>query len=99
MDVCIFTFMKKCIVFIGVLCGICLSVFAESRNSWSTAGFYGLEVYLLAEGLIDGKVVVSEMKRPARRPAKIVMWVDDEGEKLVADGSDFVTVIAAITDQ
>lgn len=43
MDVCIFTFMKKCIVFIGVLCGICLSVFAENRNSWSTAGFYELK--------------------------------------------------------
>ncbi|WP_302303656.1 glycoside hydrolase family 2 protein [Culturomica massiliensis] len=57
------------------------------------------EVYLLAEGLIDGKVVAREIKRPARRPAKIIMWVDDNGKKLTADGSDFVTVVAAIADQ
>ena len=64
----------------------------------SRAGKQG-EVYLLAEGLIDGKVVAREMKRPARRPAKIVMWLDDNGKKLVADGSDFITVVAAIADQ
>ena len=57
------------------------------------------DVYLLAEGLMDGKVVVSDKKMPARRPSKIILWLDNEGVDLVADGSDFVTVVAAIADQ
>lgn len=55
-------------------------------------------VWLLAEGLIDGKVVASHKVLPARRPAKIVLKLDNENVPLKADGSDFVTVIASITD-
>lgn len=58
------------------------------------------DVYLLAEGLIDGKVVATHKVQPARRPEKIIMWVDSVGgERLKADGSDFVTVIAAVADR
>lgn len=57
------------------------------------------EVYLLAEGLIDGQLVASDKKIPARRPVKVVLWLDNEGVDLVADGSDFVTVVAAIADR
>ena len=54
------------------------------------------DVYLLAEGLIDGKVVATHKVVPARRPEKILLWMDNEGTDLKADGSDFVTVVAAV---
>ena len=57
------------------------------------------DVYLLAEGLIAGKVVATHKVAPARRAEKILLWLDDEGTKLTADGSDIVTVVAAITDK
>lgn len=57
------------------------------------------DVYLLAEGLIDGKVVATHKVVPARRPEKILLWVDNEGTDLKADGSDFVTVVAAVADK
>lgn len=57
------------------------------------------DVYLLAEGLIDGKVVATHKVTPSRRPEKILLWVDNEGTDLQADGSDVVTIIAAIADK
>ena len=57
------------------------------------------DVYLLAEGLIDGKVVATHKVVPARRPEKILLWMDNEGTNLKADGSDFVTVVAAVADK
>ncbi|MDL2282000.1 glycoside hydrolase family 2 protein [Parabacteroides sp. OttesenSCG-928-G06] len=56
-------------------------------------------VFLLAEGMIDGKVVATHKVEPARRPEKILLWVDDEETGLQADGSDIVTVVAAIADK
>ena len=57
------------------------------------------DVYMLAEGLMDGKVVTTHQVMPARRPSKIVLWIDNEGTALKADGSDFVTVVAGIADK
>ena len=57
------------------------------------------DVYLLAEGLIDGTVVATHKVVPARRPEKILLWMDNEGTDLKADGSDFVTVVAAVADK
>ena len=57
------------------------------------------DVYLLAEGLIDGKVVATHKVVPAGRPEKILLWMDNEGTDLKADGSDFVTVVAAVADK
>lgn len=57
------------------------------------------DVYLLAEGLINGKVVATHKVVPARRPEKILLWMDNEGTDLKADGSDFVTVVAAVADK
>ena len=57
------------------------------------------DVYLLAEGLIDGKVVATHKVVPARRPEKILLLMDNEGTDLKADGSDFVTVVAAVADK
>lgn len=57
------------------------------------------DVYLMAEGLIDGKVVATHKVMPARRAEQVRLKVDNEGMALHADGSDFVTVIAEITDK
>ena len=56
------------------------------------------EVYMLAEGIIDGKVVATHKVTPARRPTKLILWADNEGMNLEANGSDMVTVVAAIAD-
>ena len=70
--------------------------FMTDRNA-AMAG-HGEDIYILAEGLVDGKVVATHKVEPARRPEKIKLWIDDEHTGLEADGSDFVTVVAAITD-
>ena len=57
------------------------------------------EVYLLAEGLMAGKVVVTDTVKPAFRPTKLLLWADNEGLSLKANGSDIVTVIAAVADE
>ena len=57
------------------------------------------EVYLLAEGIINGEVVATHKVCPARRPSKVILWLDNEGNDLTADGSDFTTVVAAIADR
>ena len=57
------------------------------------------DVYLLAEGLMNGEVVATHKVCPARRPSKVMLWLDNEGNDLEANGSDFTTVVAAITDK
>ena len=54
--------------------------------------------YLLAEGLVDGKVVATHKVMPTRRPSKLILWTDNEHVETTADGSDLVTVIAAVAD-
>lgn len=56
------------------------------------------ESYMIAEGLVDGKVVATQKVMPARRPTKISLSTDDEGMEMLADGADMMTVIASITD-
>ncbi|HBG58479.1 MAG TPA: glycoside hydrolase family 2 [Porphyromonadaceae bacterium] len=56
------------------------------------------KVSIVAEGLIDGKVVARTKKMPSRRSTKLRLYVDNEGTSLVADGSDFVVVVAEVTD-
>ena len=55
-------------------------------------------VSLLAEGIKDGKVVVTEKKIPSRRSTKLRLYADDMGKKLTADGSDFIVIVAEVTD-
>ena len=57
------------------------------------------DVYLLAEGLIDGKVVATHKVSPSRRPEKLVLWLDNDAVDLKADGSDLVTVVAGVADK
>lgn len=54
---------------------------------------------LEAQGIIDGKVVVTQVKMPTYRPEKVMLSLADHHHPLVADGSDFIPVIASITDK
>lgn len=57
------------------------------------------DAYLLAEGLIDGKVVATHKRYPAGQPDHITLRLDNEKVPLTADGSDVVTVIAEVVDK
>lgn len=56
------------------------------------------KVNMLAEGIIDSKVVCSTKRMPSRRSTKLRLYVDTEDKSLVADGSDFIVVVAEVTD-
>lgn len=57
------------------------------------------DTYLLAEGLMNGKVVASHKRYPAGQADHITLRLDNEGVSLRADGSDVVTVIAEVVDK
>ncbi len=57
------------------------------------------EVFMQADGYINGQKVATHRIEPARRPEKLVLWLDDEGTALQADGSDCVTVVAGVADK
>jgi len=57
------------------------------------------DAYLLAEGLIGGKVVATHKRYPSGQPDRITLRLDNEGVPLKADGSDVVTVVAEIVDK
>ena len=71
--------------------------FFEARNHSYTQKSWQ-SVKMVAEGIIDGKVVCQEEKMPSRRSTKLRLYVDEMGKKLIADGSDFVVVICEVTD-
>jgi beta-galactosidase len=56
------------------------------------------QVSLVAEGLINGQVVCTTRKMPARRSNHLRLSLDNEGQPLRADGSDFIPVICEVTD-
>jgi len=62
-----------------------------SQRSWQ-------KVTLVAEGIKGGRVVCREEKMPSRRSTRIRLYADELGKPLVADGSDFIVVVAEITD-
>ena len=65
--------------------------YSYTKHDWQ-------RVSLLAEGIKDGKVVATEKKMPSRRSTKIRLVVDSLGKGLTADGSDFIVVVAEVTD-
>ena len=71
--------------------------FFEARNHSYTQKLWQ-SVKMVAEGIIDGKVVCKEEKMPSRRSTKLRLYVDDMGKQIVADGSDFVVVVCEVTD-
>ena len=71
--------------------------FFEARN-WSYTQKNWQNVKMIAEGIIDGKIVCKTEKMPSRRSTKLRLYVDEMGKNLVADGSDFVVVVCEVTD-
>lgn len=56
------------------------------------------KVNMVAEGIVGGKVVCTTKRMPSRRSTKLRLHVDWQGKPLVADGSDFIVVVAEVTD-
>lgn len=54
--------------------------------------------YIKAEGLINGKVVATDIKYPSRRPTALKLVIDSATIKPMANGSDLVLIIAQIVD-
>lgn len=71
--------------------------FWEAR-SYSYTNKNWQAVNMVAEGIIDGEVVCTTKRMPSRRSTKLRLSVDWENKPLVADGSDFVVVVAEVTD-
>ena len=77
-------------------------VFKNVWNFWEARDYSYVQkkwqkVNILAEGIINGKVVCAQKKMPSRRSTKLRLRIDSQGVPLVADGSDFVVVIAEVT--
>lgn len=53
---------------------------------------------MIVEGIINGKVVCTQKKMPSRRSTKLRLYADTGNVNLVADGSDFIVVVAEVTD-
>ena len=71
--------------------------FWQARNlSYTQRNWQGVK--LVAEGIIGGQVVCREEKMPSRRSTKLRLQADEMGRKLVADGADFIVVVAEVTD-
>ena len=78
-------------------------VFPDVWNFWEARDYSYTNknwqaVNMVAEGIVDGKVVVTEKKMPSRRSTKLRLRADWQDKPLVADGSDFIVVIAEVTD-
>jgi len=78
-------------------------VFENQFDFWEMRDFTYIQkkpemVSFLVEGIIGGKVVCSQKKMPSRRSTKLRLYIDKLNRDLVADGSDFVVVVAEVTD-
>lgn len=71
--------------------------FFEARNHSYTQKSWQ-SVKMVAEGIINGKVVCTAEKMPSRRSTKLRLFAGDMGKQLVADGSDFIVVVCEVTD-
>ena len=78
-------------------------VFPDVWDFWEASEYSYLKknwkkVNMVAEGIINGEVVCTETKMPSRRSTKLRLRVDTNGKQLLADGSDFIVVVAEVTD-
>ena len=78
-------------------------VFENVWDLWKERGFSYVQknwnkVNLVAEGIRNGEVVCTTKKMPSRRSTKLQLRVDYQNSPLVADGSDFIVVVAEVTD-
>lgn len=78
-------------------------VFENVWNFWEARTYSYTQknwqkVNMVAEGIIGGKVVCTQKRMPSRRSTKIRLSIDSQNVNLTADGSDFIVVVAEITD-
>ena len=78
-------------------------VFKNVWNFWEARDYSYVQkkwqkVNILAEGIINGKVVCAQKKMPSRRSTKLRLYADTQKVNLVADGSDFIVIVAEVTD-
>lgn len=78
-------------------------IFKNVWDFWEARGYSYTQknwqkVNMVAEGIINGKVVCTQKKMPSRRSTKLRLRVDYQKVNLVADGSDFIVLIAEVTD-
>ena len=78
-------------------------IFENVWDFWEARGYSYTQknwqkVNMVAEGIIDGKVVCTQKKMPSRRSTKLRLYIDTQKVNLVADGSDFIVVVAEVTD-
>lgn len=78
-------------------------IFENVWDFWEARGYSYTQknwqkVNMVAEGIIDGKVVCTQKKMPSRRSTKLRLYVDTQKVNLIADGSDFIVVVAEVTD-
>jgi len=69
--------------------------FREIRRNWRNRT--GI-IEMVAEGIINGEVVCTEVKKYPERTTGVKLFVDNLDIALMADGSDFVPVRAKIVD-
>ena len=78
-------------------------VFSDVWDFWEARNYSYLQknwqkVNMTAEGIINGEVVCSTTKMPSRRSTKLRLSVDSLNKPLTANGSDFIVVVAEVTD-
>ena len=78
-------------------------IFEDVWDFWEARGYSYTQknwqkVNMVAEGIIDGKVVCTQKKMPSRRSTKLRLYADTQKVNLIADGSDFIVVVAEVTD-
>lgn len=78
-------------------------VFEDAWDFWEARKYSYTQknwqkVNMTVEGIVGGKVACTMKKMPSRRSTKLRLYVDWNGKPLVADGSDFIVVVAEVTD-
>jgi beta-galactosidase len=78
----------------------CVERFMEEQSTMCMTGVASAlkPLDLVAEGIINGKVVATHTVRPPGMPKKLILQADMCGRPLSADGADWVRVYARICD-
>jgi len=82
---------SQAVVFPNVFDFYALRQLTYTQKNWKKAS-------MVFEGYLDGKVVVTNKRMPSRRSTKLRLSLDNQGQALRADGSDFAVVICEVTD-
>ena len=72
--------------------------YGQMWQPWGAGWNVDVEKATQAQHIKDGKVAAVQKKMPSRRSTKLRLYADDMGRKLTADGSDFIVVVAEVTD-